>query len=867
MVGAVNIPKLVCISAPSGYGKTVLLTQLYRAQTERHTRCIWVSLDERDTTVSELAFLLDFALTRSDSKCCEPVMERIVDGAFAYFDAVAENVCHLSGDVTVFIDNLQFCVDDDLRYFLDRLIFGSGSNLKFVFASASIIPVDDVRVSLEIWALSVGVEQLKFEYEDVEGVFKSSRGRLPNSSTLAFIRTMTEGWPAAVRLIQVLVERGWSDSEVCERFTSRKHDILAALIDRVLSGFDEKQRHFMQKMALFPEFSIEFAVDVADEPQAGALVNEFLRRNALVFPLGYGHCWLRMHALLRQHLQVTGGGGINSEERRILFMRAAKWHADRGDLVVAIDFALDGSNEVYACQLLDQVSRLIVGGQGRFDLYISWVKRLLSVNAPISLNSLVWYALSLCCTLKYEEVLRTIDLIDSRAGFGDQLKVENIEVWIFSRAMRIVADIHLDQLQKAHGEALLWLHGYSLRDALTLVTLASSAAYLDLTRESLDEAQRHVDVASGAAERSGSPYAMAWVTTLKACIYLKKGMADDADSVLLAARPSVVALIGTESNAVAVMDFVRSRALLDLGRVDDAREAAQSGLRGAARHGLVDTAALGLSCCVALSEFFGCTLFSAGVLDAVVNVYPPRLARMLWIMRVRYMLRDGRISEAQELVERRMLFDLHGDNFVARGGDFLLAQLELNAAGGDSDGLWNRLLQEIKIAKVAGRIRDLVELYLLASYLSFRQGDKRNAFRQLSLSIAEASKHKLVWPFLFRARQLQPFLANVSVKHFGLVKNEEIAILERLFSAVGSGDASRSAVSAMNMQAESLTPREAQLLDYLAQGASNQQIAERMSLSIETVKWHLKNLYGKLGVKGRVSALIRARALRMCREL
>ncbi|WP_420547694.1 LuxR C-terminal-related transcriptional regulator [Curvivirga sp.] len=54
---------------------------------------------------------------------------------------------------------------------------------------------------------------------------------------------------------------------------------------------------------------------------------------------------------------------------------------------------------------------------------------------------------------------------------------------------------------------------------------------------------------------------------------------------------------------------------------------------------------------------------------------------------------------------------------------------------------------------------------------------------------------------------------------------------------------------------ESLTRRELDLLDYLKTGQSNQQIANYLGLSVNTIKFHLKNLYTKLGVKNRAQAV------------
>ncbi|NTU78576.1 MAG: winged helix-turn-helix transcriptional regulator [Chloroflexales bacterium] len=60
---------------------------------------------------------------------------------------------------------------------------------------------------------------------------------------------------------------------------------------------------------------------------------------------------------------------------------------------------------------------------------------------------------------------------------------------------------------------------------------------------------------------------------------------------------------------------------------------------------------------------------------------------------------------------------------------------------------------------------------------------------------------------------------------------------------------------------EPLTLRELELLTLIDAGLSNQAIAERLVLTVGTVKWHLNHLYAKLAVRGRTAAMARARTL------
>ena len=60
---------------------------------------------------------------------------------------------------------------------------------------------------------------------------------------------------------------------------------------------------------------------------------------------------------------------------------------------------------------------------------------------------------------------------------------------------------------------------------------------------------------------------------------------------------------------------------------------------------------------------------------------------------------------------------------------------------------------------------------------------------------------------------------------------------------------------------EPLSERELEVLELIAEGLTNREIASRLFLSLNTVKAHTRNIYGKLGVRSRTQAVARARTL------
>ena len=74
--------------------------------------------------------------------------------------------------------------------------------------------------------------------------------------------------------------------------------------------------------------------------------------------------------------------------------------------------------------------------------------------------------------------------------------------------------------------------------------------------------------------------------------------------------------------------------------------------------------------------------------------------------------------------------------------------------------------------------------------------------------------------------------------------------------------ATASLAEAMRSTIETLTEREREILDLLAQGLSNKMIAAQLYLSVRTVEGHLANIYSRLGVHSRTEAMLIAAKVR-----
>jgi LuxR family transcriptional regulator, maltose regulon positive regulatory protein len=174
----------------------------------------------------------------------------------------------------------------------------------------------------------------------------------------------------------------------------------------------------------------------------------------------------------------------------------------------------------------------------------------------------------------------------------------------------------------------------------------------------------------------------------------------------------------------------------------------------------------------------------------------------------------------------------------------------------DALSLLGRLLED---AESKGRMGSVIEILLLQTLALQTRGDHVGALDALGRALTLAEPEGYVRLFLDEGTAMKALLRRASTHH--LVPGYVAALLAASGEPIArASDLSTSpAVSLI----EPLTEREREVLRLLVEGASNREIAHRLVLSVNTVKKHVLNLYGKLGVQSRTQAIIRARTLQL----
>jgi LuxR family maltose regulon positive regulatory protein len=164
----------------------------------------------------------------------------------------------------------------------------------------------------------------------------------------------------------------------------------------------------------------------------------------------------------------------------------------------------------------------------------------------------------------------------------------------------------------------------------------------------------------------------------------------------------------------------------------------------------------------------------------------------------------------------------------------------------------------LKDAEAKARIGSVLEILVLCALALEAQGVRTSALSTLERALVLAAPEGYIRLFVDEGAPMRALLRHIQAR------SKVQGYVADLLVAFGEQHPSDLPLLAHpGPLAESLTEREREVLGLLLEGASNHEIARRLVLSVNTVKRHVYNLCGKLGVQSRTQAIVRARTLNL----
>lgn len=868
------LPKVSTIIAPPGYGKTVLMVQLRELAVRRGYTCFWIGLDDRAADLPKLLTLIEHGVGVDRPDVPMSTMDDPRGNILGRIDNLVAHLTWAPGRTVLFIDNLNSCTDPALSRLVDALIFRTSERTKVVMTSTMPIPFDVGRARVEMKLRRITPQELSFDRGATADVMRLAGLNTIDERTIDAVLSKTEGWPVAVRLMQLILSEQDASERNVESFTGADADLAALLSRRLMAAFAPELRTFLLEIAEFRIFSADLAAAATGDARAGEWIRFLVDRNVLIVPVDKSNTWFRFHGLFRQFL-LGEAARTQAQDRRLQIVAdGVDWLCRTGDLVYALELALQAPLPDRVPEILDDVARPMVRERGDLMSFTHFVEQARLLNTGLGEETLFWCTWALVFTRQYENATTTLDQLGAKLSQDDPSSTRLSPNWARYRFSQNVVNFHLDRLDVYRNEAPRWLDDFHDEHPFERAIMAGGLAIARADNHDFAGARHVFPIAEDAIVKSHSDYGNSWISSAGAFLSLMQGNPVDAERQLCDAETRVRTRLGDGAAIIGVLALLRARAAADMGRCDEAIRLITVGLEQGINNGILDFAWFGVEVALEAASA-GRGPFSFAELQAIARRYPYRLTYLVELWLTRHALRQERMGDAIEKAEGLGIWSKAGlfregpaempamALAAARrtGIDLLTATGNLRKAGALLD-------DELAAARRDGRLRDQIELGIMQTELMVRSGDYDSAVRALTAAITVAARRRLLGPFLYRLDLVAQLVQVTSTRKFCLTQACDISFMSEIRAACDADHAMRARTQTIDDGADiellaRPTPREIDLLRLLDSGMDNSEIAQSLSLSLATVKWRLNKLYGKLGVKNRAGAVAKARTLRL----
>lgn len=861
----------VSVVAPTGYGKTVLLGEWYRRAAADGEHVFWVVPPRQGgMPVERLLDALETALGAAPAGG---------SGVTARIDRLLAHLRQIAAPATVFIDAFERCCDEAAGALVEWLVAHSPPVVRWVVASRYELPVDRIGARLDGTLHEFHAADLAFDSVALQRLLEPDlRGRLDEEDLHAVLH-LTEGWPAALRLLLQRVRNGEHPGAALRRLGDADEDLERLFERRVLSPFAPDLRDFLLELSLLPSFCPELCRAVSLQAGPVAMLARVRTLGCFVVAQDERSSRLRLNGLFRTFLRRQCLLQLDEPRRQCLLEQAAAWFEARGDWREAIQVRIEARQFPAAIQLLERSAAMLVRDRGELERVSEWVEHLREQGYEVGPETDFWFVWALIFRRQHAYSISRADFLQHRLAQAEVAGGPGSAAHRLHEAVAVIracGEIYDDQPGPAAASAGEWIAGHPHGDPFHFATSATIRSLVLTDACRLAEARAEIRRAHEVVIQTGSHYGRGWVAMIDALIKTREGDCLRAREELRAAMDLLRAELGGDAPLMTSMALVGARCALDVGEEAEARDLLTFGLGRVQNHGVLDLVACGMDVAVRLWMGTGDEPARMAQLRRVARGYPPRLSLMLSCYRIRALLRLNRVAEA---MEEAADIGLEGDRLrptaappcVAQSAAcralYIATHLRLQIAQSAFVKAAELVEEEIRLARSELRSGDLVDLLLQSTTLAVFRADAESARKLYLRAVAIAANYQLLRPFQEQAACITELVCESRPRDWGFTREEDrkffAGLCRHLPLARQELKEELERLGSPCELAAPLTQRELELLRLLDAGLSNHQLAGHLEVSVPTVKWHLYNLYGKIGARTRSAVIARARILNL----
>ena len=836
--------KLTLVCAAAGFGKSTLISQWAQAC---HYPSAWLSLDVEDCDPNRFLEYLVAAL--------EVISQTVGAGLAALLrgspPASTETVLTLlvnqlskiPGKLVLILDDYHLAASVGVNESLSFLIDHMPAQLHLVIASREAPELSLGRLRLNGQLAEIRQQDLRFGLEDATEFFQQGGNFRLSKTQIQALETRTEGWISGLKLAAISLRLHKDPETFISSFTGSHHFVQDYLIEEVLNQQSADVQSFLLRTSVLDRLCGPLCDAVLQSHGGEQILNQLDKASLFIVPLDSKRRWYRYHHLFADLLRQRLG---QKEPAAPLHRRASQWYEAQGMEVEAFHQATLANDMALAMRLI-QGNGMPLYFRGVTAPVVHWLSNL--THATMNTHPFLWVAFSWSLLFAghpdpLEDKLSGAEAA-MRSAPPDSSTTDTYGQIAVLRAWLAVYRNEAEAIY-AHASRALELLNLESRPARTAAHCALGVA--QMFRGERVHARAAFSEVISAGLSSGNVMFAAVASTALAGIQA-------TDYQLHAAATTYREVVKMIDDPTHVLGFEAhlglAKILYDWNALDEA-----------------ESLALLCSELVVLAKSkseIGADLLRARLLSARNE---DTQAQAL-VARANGLTKTGpltdRMREAADLRVLHMLrhADVVGAADLARAHQLPIGLARTLLAQGKGVDALRAIESHRHDLEVQFRIHDALKAMVVQVMIHQILGHVDKALQLLRECVTRSQPQGSIRLFVDEGAPMQMLLGQLPYEA-GIAP-----YVSQLLGAFGTqatqeqrATVPTSATSA-HLPLGDFSHRELEILRLIRDGHSNQNIGERLFVSLSTVKWHNQNIFSKLDVQRRTEAVARAVQLKL----
>lgn len=358
--------KLTLLTAPAGFGKSTLLAQWQ----EQHAQAFhWLSLDPFDNQVSRFWLHIIAALQQEDPSIglvSQTLLNQLQLPAREVWLTALLNDLYQSSEHYLILEDYHVITEPELHDSLKDFILQLPPQFHLIISSRTPckeLPLSRLRAQQEL--IIIQTEDLRFQALEIETLFNISLGSLPRQALNEVVQS-SEGWALALQMMMLCLQKRKQPHIWLQALVQSQKQLQDYLIDEVFSGLPKDIQDFLLKTSLLEHLNDQLCDYVLESTHSQRCLELLQDQNIFMTPLDENQLWWRYHQLfaelLQQRLEKTF-----PDLKEHLYRRASEWFAKQKQIETSIQYGLKAHDYAKVADSIKSIAFDLLGkGQTPF---------------------------------------------------------------------------------------------------------------------------------------------------------------------------------------------------------------------------------------------------------------------------------------------------------------------------------------------------------------------------------------------------------------------------------------------------------------------------------------------------------------------